>query len=218
MANSALNAHATHHQLWSGMRVWPCLQTAPEVVLWSPPWHMITTWASPWRPSPFEKGWQEGVEVTSRSGASGSTTLLPPTHRWRRTEAQLQAHQNAPSACPAACKQPNTIDIWSASVNKHPAVNSQLQQLTPTPDLILHLQDSHHPQSTVLTLVRQSTLQQDSRSSCSTSKSPSVNQHCAEYVRVAKVKACECDHSDGYFHFILVIVHTQKQELMKISW
>ena len=75
MANSALNAHATHHQLWSGMRVWPCLQTAPEVVLWSPPWHMITTWASPWRPSPFEKGWQEGVEVTSRSGASGSTTL-----------------------------------------------------------------------------------------------------------------------------------------------
>ena len=82
----------------------------------------------------------------------------------------------------------------------------------------LHLQDSHHPQSTVLVPVRQCTLQQDSWSSCSTSRSPSVNQHCAEYVRVAKVKACECDHSDGYFHFILVIVHTQKQELMKISW
>ena len=83
-----------------------------------------------------KKGWREGVEATSRSGASGRATLLPPTPNGRELKRNGKHIRMRPvDKCPAACEQPNTIDMRSAPVDKRPAVNSQLQQATPAPDL-----------------------------------------------------------------------------------
>ena len=48
------------------------------------------------------------------------------SYRWRRTEAQLQAHHNVPSG-----QQSVSSQTPLAPVDKHPVVNIQLQQLTP---------------------------------------------------------------------------------------
>ena len=63
-------------------------------------------------------------------------TLLPPTPNGRELKRNRKHIRMRPvDKCPAACEQPNTIDMRSAPVDKRPAVNSQLQQATPAPDL-----------------------------------------------------------------------------------
>lgn len=170
-------------------------------------------------PSPFEKGWR-GVEVTSRSDVSGCTMLQP-----RTDGGELKRNHEHIKMCPvdnspAACEQPNTIGTGrQASCSEQPAATAdpcarpesaaRISWTTITHRILYSLWLSSAPSSKVFRVL-----------SCSTSKTLGVNQYCAEYVCV--VKACECDHSDGCFHFILIIVlctcvNMQKQELMKIS-
>ena len=143
--------------------------------------------------------------MTSRSGASGCTMLQPPTDGGELRRNRKHIIMCPVDISPAACEQPNTIGTGrQASCNEQPAATAD-PCARPRPLCNLHLQDNHHPQNTVFALVEQCTLQQDSQSSCSTSKSLGVNQYCAEYVCVVK----------AYFHFILVIVlctcvHMQK--------
>ena len=149
--------------------------------------------------------------------------LQPPTDGGELRRNHKHIRMRPVDNNPTACEQPNTIDKRSAPVDKRPAVSSQLQQPTPAPDLSLRTASPGQPspQSTVIAQVEQcahpskilevAVLLPNHQVLISTVLSECV------CVCVVKVKVCECDHSDGYFHFILVIVHMQKHELMIIS-